>query len=58
MLPGMNVDQVKEIIPEIVIGEDEPINSEGWNFPPEIETKPQMLERIKFVIKDLKEMHR
>ena len=57
--PGLNKKQVKELVNDIIIPEKEQIwDEKGWFQRETIEEEEELYDRIKEVIRDLKEMHR
>lgn len=57
--PGLNRKEVTEILPDIIIGEDQEItDDEGWYKKETIETTEELIERVKDVVRDFKEFHR
>ena len=56
--PGLSREEVLEIVPELVIDGDQPINDKGWYLQEHLETHEEMLLRVKEVVRLLKEQHR
>ena len=56
--PGITREQALEMIPDMIIGEGEAIDDEGWYKHKEIESTDQCLARIKDLLKDFKDFYR
>ena len=57
--PGLNMKEIKEIVPDISADPNHEISDEkGWFERESMETGDQLTERVKEVIRDLKEMHK
>ncbi len=56
--PGMSKAKVQELLPDIIIPENEPIDEHGWWKSPEIENMEQCVARVKDIVKDFKEMYK
>ena len=56
--PGLSTEEVKEVIPDIVIDENQKISELGWNIRDTVENHEEVAARIKDVIRDFKEEHK
>ena len=57
--PGCNLNEIHEIVPDIVIDEQNAVKEDqGWFTKQTIETPAEITLRVKDVIRELKDMHR